>query len=239
MAEVKMTLLCVVPTRNRRANCERMLKSFGETAGESTDILFITDPDDQDAYEGMDWGKAKHAILEPRGSFITKLNQGADPFIDVYDAFFAIGDSNVFITPGWDAIMMGKLAKMGGSGWVYPENGRRRDIPESWLTSADVVKELNWLAPPCVGMYYGDNIIAELGKRAGLIRYCPEAVIEHRHYSVFKETPYDNTYREAETTWGELDYKSYQQWRAEQMPIETAQLRRNFNPDLKWVFSRF
>lgn len=234
-----MSLLCVVPTRNRRANCERMLKSFTETAGEDTDILFVTDPDDQDTYKDMDWGGALHAIMEPRGSFITKLNHGADAFIDVHDAFFAIGDSNVFITPGWDEIMLAKLQDMGGSGWVYPENGRRRDIPESWLASADVVKELNWLAPPYVGMYYGDNIIAELGKRAGIIRYCPEAVIEHRHYSVSKDTVYDSTYRDSETTWGEADHKSYQQWHAEQMPIDAAVLRRKFNPDLRWVFTRF
>ena len=58
------SLLVIVPTRGRRANCERLLESFQETSA-CADITFITDPDDQDTYEGMDWGPAMHAVLDP------------------------------------------------------------------------------------------------------------------------------------------------------------------------------
>lgn len=232
-----VSLLVIVPTRNRRANCERMLKSFSETSGEDTDILFISDPDDQETYEGMDWGPALHATMDPGGSFISKLNHGWDAFSGVYDAYLAAGDSNVFITPGWDAILLKALDDL-GSGWVYPENRRRNDIPEMWLASADVTEELGWLAPPEVGMYYGDNIISDLGKRSGLLRYVPDAVIEHRHYSVFPETDYDETYRRAETTWGKRDLAAFQEWRGTRMPHQVAQLRRRFNKDIRWVLGK-
>ena len=232
------TLLVIVPVRGRRANCERILASFRETAAVA-DIMFISDPDDQDTYADMDWGDAIHAVMDPRGSFITKLNHGADAFTGVYDAFMAVGDSNVFITPGWDTILLGVLAdELGGSGWVYPENRRRNDVPEMWLASADVVDALGWFAPPYVGMYYGDNIIAELGKRAGMIRYVPAALIEHRHYSVFPGVAHDQTYKDAEDTWGGRDLQAFQEWRVVQAANEVAVLRRRFNPDRQWVLDR-
>ena len=38
-------LLVMVPTRGRRAQCERFLAAFAETAT-CSDLLFILDPDD-------------------------------------------------------------------------------------------------------------------------------------------------------------------------------------------------
>ncbi|HEV2355689.1 MAG TPA: glycosyltransferase family A protein [Puia sp.] len=233
-----MSLLVIVPARGRKANCERLLESFRETAGNAdTEILVITDPDDQETYEDMDWGNAQHAVMSPRGSYIEKLNHGWNAFREDYDAFMCLGDSNVFITSGWDVILLKMLDSLGGSGWVYPENGRRRDIPEHWLASADVTRMSGWLAPPDVKMYYGDNIIADLGKSSGLLRYCPEAVIEHRHYSVTGEER-DATYAEAEDTHGEPDREAYLRWRAGKMPHQVARLRREFNPDIKWILGR-
>jgi hypothetical protein len=215
-----------------------MLKSFTETASDGTDILFISDPDDQETYAGMDWGPALHAVMDPRGSYTEKLNHGWEAFADNYDAFMCLGDSNVFITPGWDAILGKALADLGGNGWVYPENGRRRDIPEHWLASASVVKALGWFAPPHVKMYYGDNSIADLGKRSGLIRFVPAAVIEHRHYSVDPGTAHDQTYKDAEDTWGASDLQAYREWQAGIMQHQVSRLRREFNSDVAWILGK-
>ena len=232
------SLLVIVPTRGRRANCERLLESFRETASPGTDLLFISDPDDQDTYDGTDWGDALHAVMEPRGSYITKLNHGWQVFAGDYGAYMCLGDSNVAVTPGWDAILLKALEDLGGNGWVYPENGRRRDVPEHWLASASITEALGWFAPPYTGMYYGDNIVGELGKRAGLIRYVPQAVVEHRHYTVDPDTGYDATYKDAEATWGAPDHAAFQEWRADRCANEVSVLRRHFSPDVAWVLSR-
>ena len=42
-----LSLLVMVPTRWRKENCERQLKSFAE-ATDSADLLYILDADDQD-----------------------------------------------------------------------------------------------------------------------------------------------------------------------------------------------
>ena len=37
--------------------------------------------------------------MDPRGTYIKKLNHGAEAFAGMYDAYMCLGDSNVFITP--------------------------------------------------------------------------------------------------------------------------------------------
>jgi len=232
------SLLVMIPTRGRRALTERCLKSFTETkALDTTELLFITDPDD-DSYDGMDWGVAAHVVLDPREYVAGKLNKTAAVMADGYDVLMHTGDDNVFVTPGWDRIMLGTLEQMGGSGWVYPDNKRRADVPEMWLCSSDVVQALGWFLCPALQMYYVDNVIAEMAKRAGLIRFCPEAVIEHRHYSVTPGAERDATYSEAEDKWGAADLAAWNEWRAFQLPMDVAMLRRRFNPDVSWVLSR-
>jgi hypothetical protein len=230
-------LLVMVPTRGRRAQCERLLESFTATAGPETDLLFITDPDD-DSYQGMDWGGAACAVLDPREFLSGKLNKTAMSFADDYPVLMWAGDDHVFRTEKWDAIMLASLEDLGGSGWVYPDDRRRNDVPEIWMCSSDVVKALGWFANPAVEHYYLDNSIAELGKRAGLIRWCPQAVIEHLHYSVCAQTEHDAVYSETEAAFGEKDLAAWQEWRAARLSHEVAVLRRNFSPDVRWVLSK-
>jgi hypothetical protein len=230
-------LLVMVPTRGRRAQCERLLASFTETAT-CADLAFIIDRDDQDTYEGMDWGPAACGVLEPREYLTGKLNKTAMSFADDYRVLMWLGDDNVFRTPAWDRIMLDCLEDMGGSGWVYPDDKRRQDVPEHWMCSSDVVKALGWFANPQLGHFYVDNSIAELGKRSGLIRWCPEAVVEHLHYQVCADTVRDEVYSSTEERFGASDMAAFQQWRANEMPFEVSVLRRQFSRDVAWVLSR-
>ena len=229
-------LLVMVPTRGRRALCERLLASFGETASPSTDILFILDPDDR-SYDEMDFGDAPRAVLDPRAYLTGKLNKTAEAVVDSYDVLMWLGDDCVFRTPGWDKLMLAALDDLGGSGWVYADDKRRSDVPEHWMVSSDVVKALGWFANPRLGHFYIDNSIAELGKRSGLIRYCPEAVIEHLHYSVSGARK-DRVYSQTEKRFGKPDLAAFQQWRDEVLPFEVSVLTREFSPDIRWVLSK-
>ena len=230
-------LLVMVPTRGRRENCERFLKAFTETAT-CSDLMFITDVDDQETYEGLDWGEAVCATLDPREYLVGKLNKTALPMADLYRVIAWFGDDCVPVTPGWDRIMLGCLDDMGGSGWVYADDKRRSDVPEHWMCSSDVVKALGWYANPAMNHYLIDNAIAEIGKRSGLIRWCPQAVVAHEHYSVAAETEHDATYSETEEKFGASDLAAFQQWRADQLPMDVSVVRRHFSPDVRWVLER-
>jgi hypothetical protein len=226
----------MVPTRGRRAQCERLLASFTETAT-CADLLFVTDPDDE-SYAGMEWGEAAVAELAPREYLSGKLNKTALAMADAYDVLMWLGDDCVPVTPGWDKILLAALDDLGGSGWVYPDDKRRNDVPEHWMVSSDVVKALGWFANPALNHFYLDNSIGELGKRAGLIRWCPEAVIEHLHYSVSAETERDAVYQSTEDKFGESDLAAFHEWRGSQLANEVSVLRREFSPDVQWVLSR-
>ena len=229
----------MVPTRGRRARCERLLESFTATAGPDTDLLFITDADDQETYAGMDWGRASSAVLEPRDYLTGKLNKTAMAMADTYDVLAWLADDCVPETPGWDKLMLATLKdELGGSGWVYPDDKRRSDVPEHWMVSSDVVKTLGWFAPPHVQHFYCDNIVGELGKRAGLIRWCPEAVIRHEHYSVARDVEHDEVYQSAEEMFGASDLAAFQEWRSSQAANEVSLLRRAFSADVAWVLSK-
>lgn len=232
------SLMVIVPTRGRKANCERLLASFRDTASEDTGICFIIDDDDEATYEGVEWGDALRAVLAPRGTLSEKLNQAAASLTAAYDALIWTGDDHVFKTPGWDKQMLDLLAEMGGNGWVFPDTVRRRDVAEIWLASASVTQTLGWFFPPFVSHFYGDNVIAELGKRSGLIRFCPQAVVEHLHYQADPSVEHDATYREAEEAHGQADLQAYQRWRADQAPYDVAKLRRALNSDVSWVIGR-
>jgi len=230
-------LLVMVPTRGRRAQCERLLESFTATATRA-DLLFITDPDD-DSYEGMDWGQATHAVLEPREYLTGKLNKTALAMADLYPVLAWFGDDCEFQTPGWDTLMLATLEKdLGGHGWVYPDDKRRQDVPEHWMVSSDVVQALGWFANPVLNHFYIDNSVADLAKRADMIRWCPQAVVEHLHYSVCAETGHDEVYQTTEDKFGEPDRQAFEEWRSSQLANEVSVLRRNFSPDVRWVLSR-
>ena len=230
----------MIPTRGRRTQCERLLKSFEETVSvrRQTDLLFITDGDDQETYQGMDWGSAEEYVLDPRESLTGKLNTVAMQYADQYNALMFAGDDHVFETDDWDEHMLSSLEKMQGTGMVFPDDKRRYDVPEIIMISSDIVKFLGWFAEPGQKHYFIDNIWAELGGRAGFIRWCPGAVIRHLHYSMDSKVVRDVTYTEAETSWGDSDGKAYQEWRQNTMPFQAAQLRRRFSKDLDWLFSK-
>lgn len=234
-----LSLLCMIPTRWRRENCERFLKSFAETA-DRADLIFLGDADDQDTYEGMDWGKARYEVLDFGGRFgnVKKLNHVAMIEADNYDALMYIGDDNVCQTPHWDTILLEKIEEMGGTGMSYGNDKRRIDIPEHVVITSDIVRELGHFAEPSLDFYYIDNVWAQLGGRSGLIWYCPEVIFEHRHYQVDPETEHDQTYSSAEQLWGNSDRIAYQEWSEKIMPLEVARLRRRFNKDLQWLYSK-
>jgi hypothetical protein len=229
-------LLVMVPTRGRREQCERLLETFTATAT-CADLLFILDPDDT-VYEGMEWGEAASCVLEPREYLSGKLNKTGTAMADIYPVLMWTGDDVAFRTPGWDKILLDALADLGGHGWVYPDDKRRNDVPEHWMVSSDVVKALGWFANPAVSHFYLDNSIAELGKRAELIRWCLEAVVEHLHYSVAPGVEHDETYRSTEEMFGESDLKAFHQWRTDQLANEVSVVRRAFSPDVAWVLAR-
>jgi len=223
--------LCVfIPTRHRRELAEKTIASFRETTLGDVDLYLVVDEDD-DSYQGID----ADVITTGRGTLVTAINEAALQLAEKYRMLFLAADDMIFETPGWDLFMTGALDAMGGTGFVFPDDKRRYDVPEHPLISSDIVKALGWFAEPGFGHFYIDNVWGELGKRLGLIRFCPQAVIAHQHWTINPDVTRDETYKSAEECFGGPDETEYHLWRATRMQNQAAMLRRSFNPDVRWV----
>ena len=203
-------ILVVLPTRGRRRLLARCVDTFAATA-ESADMLIVMDDDDP-SYEGMEFPPRVRTETIPRMTLAPKNNHAAVKEAPFYRAVIVVGDDHTFDTLHWDRIFLAALDDIGGSGIVYPDDVRRRDNAEISLISSDIITALGWFCLPTLKHYWADNVISDLGRHAGCLRYCPEAVIEHHHYSVDPETPFDATYEYGES-FGTADFQAYQAWR--------------------------
>lgn len=217
-------LMIMTPVRGRKANCERLLKSYADTA-DSADMVFILDPDDLGTYEGVEWGRTRQVVLDPRGMIGPKRNYAARMFAAEYDALMCAEDDIVFATPRWDTILMKALAGMGGSGMVYPNDDRRTDVPENVLISSDIVKALGWFCEPSMQHYWIDNAWADLGRGARCLTLVPDVLFENHHYSMGNGSAHDTVYSESERLNGAADARAYQAWRRERMAGDVATVR--------------
>lgn len=218
-------LLVLLPVRHRRDLAIRCAASFAETAADA-ELLVISDSDD-DSYDGIAWpGRVRQMVMAGWMPYVPKINTAAMELASRYKALFAIGDDCVFVTPEWDRILMSALADMGGTGIVYPQNHRRNDVPEQWCTSTDIVQALGWFANPVLSHYFTDNTLADIGVAARCIRFCPDAVVEHRHYEVDPAAARDGIYAGCEELFGARDKAAYQAWRRDQMAADVATVRK-------------
>jgi hypothetical protein len=219
-------LMIMVPVRGRKANCERLLRAYEDTV-DSADMVFILDPDDLETYEGVDWGRTRQIVLDPRGMIGPKRNFAAGLYADHYDALMCAEDDIVFGPKGWDTTLMGALAGMGGTGMVYPNDDRRTDVPENVLISSDIVKALGWFCEPSMAHYWIDNAWADLGHGARCLKLCPDVLFENFHYTMGKDSggP-DKVYSESERLNGAADAQAYAVWRRDRMAADVATVRK-------------
>lgn len=225
-----MSLLVIVPTRAHVDEVKRLIDSFDANT-DNADLLFVLDDDDK-SYEGFEWQGHTVATMSPRGALTEKLNFAASQVIDAYDQLMYVPDDSVFLTEHWDTLLLDVLAaELGGSGILYPNDLRRADIPELWLISTDVLREVGWFALPLLKQFYMDNAWSDLGKRTDLIRFVPDVVVDHSR--ALPDT-------EGERLYGMADQQNYMLgWRgSSDVAALVSKLRRNFNPDVKWVLSK-
>ena len=62
--------------------------------------------------------------------------------------------------------------------------------------------------------------------------------MEHLHYSVCPETERDGVYQSTEDAFGEKDLRAFREWQAALMPLQVSLLRREFNPDIRWLLEK-
>ncbi len=221
-------LLVIVPTRGRPQNVARLLKQVHETARLDTHVWIGVDDDDPAIREyervfstlrrpGDKFGTGPRKGLAAWTNHAAKRHAGHYPFLASF------GDDHLPRTPGWDRALVRAIAEMGGTGFSYPHDGVREDIPEAVVMSSDIVRALGWMCEPSLNHYFVDNVWADLGRHAGCIRYLRAVAVDHLSPATGK-VPGDATYA-ASSEKISADQEAYAAWHAERMAGDVKVIR--------------
>jgi len=213
-------LLVVVPSRGRPQNIRRLLTAVHETSKLATHVHVAVDDDDPDleAYRQVmgDLG-GPGDVLEtgPRKGLAGWTNEVAVRRAAEYPFLASLGDDHCPRTRYWDYFLVRAIEHMGGTGFSYPWDGTREDIPQAVVMSSSIVAALGWMCEPSLEHYYVDNVWADLGRGAGCLRHCRAGAVDHVHPAAGKAAG-DKTYADAG---GKLaaDREAYQVWRRTRM----------------------
>lgn len=227
-------LLIISPTRGRPDSARRLIGAVAATATARTDLILAVDDDDPSYDEMADtaWSRGSGPVLSGRHRFTRGprmtcpawTNKVAMESLGLYRAFASLGDDHVPETPGWDALLLAALEDLGGTGIAYGDDCVQHEaLATAPVVSADIVATLGWFMYPLVRHVFADNVWMDLGREAGCLRYVPDAVIRHLHWSV-GTAPRDLTYMERDSLWPQ-DEQAWLAWQREDMAIDAAKVR--------------
>jgi len=144
-------LLVIVPSRGRPQNIRRLLNAVHNTAMMNTHVSIGIDDDDDAASNYMkifeECGREWDDLQEGCRKGLTEwTNHIAVPEAANYPYLASFGDDMIPRTKGWDKALITGIERMGGTGFTYPHDGSREDIPEAVVMSSDIVQVLGWMA---------------------------------------------------------------------------------------------
>lgn len=177
-------LLVITPSRGRPQNIARLLDAVHATAKMRTHVHVAVDDDDPELERYryvLHQAATENDLLTvgPRKGLAEWTNEIAVEQAGKYPFLASLGDDHVPYTPGWDKALIRAIVEMGGTGFSYPWDGTREDIPEAVVMSSDIVAALGWMCLPGLSHWYVDNVWADLGRGAGCLRHLRAIKVEH------------------------------------------------------------
>ena len=216
----------IMPTRSagglRNASAQAAFSSWQKTTSGHSDFYYGMDTDDYHQYTVPADAKT---LINERLRLVPKLNKMAEQLQDSYDYLLFIGDDHRFVTKGWEEVFISDADALGGVAILYGNDLLQGEaLPTAVLVGTAITKALGYMAPPCIQHMYADNFWKDIGTALSIIKYYPEIIIEHRHFSVNK-SKVDSQYREvAALHMG--DKIAYQQYLANGFAADVAKMRK-------------
>lgn len=204
--------LFIVPTvYARRDRLTVFLDACAGTIRGDTEIMLALDEEELGDWAPLLPGLAGAgpwlwSASAPRMALGPKMNRHSSEAAFLYPRVGFLADDTVPVTEGWD-VKLTEALRTPGIAWA--RSNRRNDIPEHHLVSSIILRALGWYWMPKLTHYRADNVLADLGRAAGCLRYCGDVLIRHEHHEM--GAAHDETYRAAEAG-GTLDHAAYGRW---------------------------
>jgi hypothetical protein len=188
-------ILIVVPSKGRPEMMQSFIESWQLTTSGKSDILVGLDDDDET--------KTKYPISVNRALMVNgyELNKKNNILATYgaskgYPIIGCLSDDFIFHTKGWeDQIIEWQEVNKGicyGNDLLQGAN-----LPTAPFIHSSIITALGYAAPPELIHYYIDNYWLELGMRLDKLKYFPDIIIEHKHWSSGKSIK-DETYSNSE-----------------------------------------
>lgn len=177
-------MVVIVPSRGRPENMRELIGAWRET-GASALLVAGVDDDDPTWVKYPLFPMDDTPYLLERGlrmGMCGTLNDIASRSVatERYDYVGFMGDDHRPRTVGWDGSICEALDGL-GTGVVYGNDlFQGPNLPTAVFVTADIVRSLGYMAPPCLKHMFLDNFWLDLGNLVG-IKYLPNVVIEHMH----------------------------------------------------------
>ena len=171
-------VLLIVPTRSRPDKSIEFYEAFKDNSS-ITDLLFALDDDD------VEYSRIDGVLYEvnPRMGMNGTLNFVANKYANQYKYIAFMGDDHRIRTKDWDKQLVATIAGL-KNGMVYGNDLLQGiNLPTSILIDTEIVRKLGYMAPPQQKHLYLDNFWKDLGASLGTLRYNPNVIIEHMHFT--------------------------------------------------------
>jgi len=202
----------LVPTRDNRLSLRDLIQSWRDTTDGYSFLLLGIDDDQALLYQDLMNETIKEDGIWPifvgeRMKLCPKLNYIAD-IVDTSIVGF-VGDDVVFRTKEWEKEIVS---------WMEENHGicycndllQGENLPNNVFIDKSIIDSMGYMVPPTLKHYYCDNFWKDLGIRLGSIKYFPDIIMEHKHWSNGKAEK-DELYKESEKLLGE-DCAAYQEY---------------------------
>ena len=202
----------ITPTRSaggiRNTAAQLAFASWQATTSGHSDFYYGMDTDDHHLYVVPAGAKT---LINERLRLVPKLNRMAQQLQEEYKYLYFIGDDHRFVTAAWEERFLEDAEKTAGLTIMYGNDLLQgAALPTAVFISTAITAALGFMAPPCIQHMYADNFWKDLGSSLGVLKYYPDIIVEHMHFSV-KKSKSDAQYREVAALHrsDEVAYKEY------------------------------
>lgn len=226
-------ILIIIPTRSsggtRIESIKRLFKSWRETTDGYSDILVCMDDDDYQQYIQI---LPPTSIIQIRSNMklVEKLNIAAMNYADRYKIVCFVGDDVVFKTEGWEKEVVEWMEKNKPGVCYCNDLLQEETLPNNVFLSSEIVLAMGYMVPSSIQHYYIDNFWKDLGIRLSKLKYFPDIIIEHMHWSNDKAEK-DALYTESEKMM-ETDRQAFDKYRVQKMAEDIEKIK-NYSHDSK------
>jgi|TARA_R110002020_G_scaffold78488_6_gene197363 glycosyltransferase involved in cell wall biosynthesis len=203
---MKISIIC--PTRKRKKDMARLLKSIVDTADtlDNVEIIFVIDDDDLESIAFVDQISAKLSfdakrVVVERNKYIFSdlANQALSSCSG--ELYLAIGDDGVFRTTGWDTEIIEEFTKVDDKILLLHFNDLSRHCMR---LAGHLVVHQNWIdtvgyfSPPWFDGDWGDWWMTHLADGVSRRKYRGDIIIEHLNIQFGKAEPDETFYEHKE-----------------------------------------